>query len=124
MAKLPPSEVEDIDQKDSVQDVEQDVQCNHTHHAELLQQLTDYATKWKLLGIQLGFREGELDNIQGAPLLLQEAPVSWLCKMLFQWLEWTPGDSRGSTNYATLNTLKVALCKAGIGIKLTLKEHR
>ena len=118
MAKLPPSEIEDDTDDYMIQDVEQDVQCNHTHHAELLQQLTDYATKWRFIGLHLGFREGELDNIQGAPLLLQEAPVSWLCKMLSLWLEWAPGDSRGSTHYATLNALKAALHSTGILIEI------
>ena len=121
MAKLPLTEVDD-DTDDALQDDEQDVQCNHTHHAKLLQQLTGNATKWRLIGIYLGFREGELDNIEGAPLLLQEAPVSWLCKMLSQWLEWAPGDGRGSTHFATLNSLKIALHSAGLEIKLTLYE--
>ena len=76
------------------------------------------------IGIHLGFREGELDNIQGAPLLLQEAPVSWLCKMRFQWLEWAPQDNRGSTNYVNLNSLKAALHKTGIEIKSTLQDHK
>lgn len=123
MAKLPPLEIEDETGDNIIQDIEQDVQCSHTHHVELLQQLTDYAMKWRSIGIHLGFREGELDNIQGAPLLLQEAPVSWLCKMLSQWLEWGPGDSRGSTNYATLNALKAALSNAEIKVKLILQDH-
>ena len=123
LANLPPSETVDDTDDHTTQDIEQDIQCNHTHHAELLHQLTDYAMKWRLIGIHLGFRDGELDNIEGAPLLLQEAPVSWLCKMLSLWLEWAPGDSRGSTQYATLNALKAALQSAALEIELTLQEH-
>ena len=35
--------------------------------------------------------------------------------MLAQWLEWAPGDSRGSTSFATLEDLKAALYQAGLG---------
>ena len=50
-------------------------------------------------------------NIRGYPLLglLQEAPVSWHCKMLFKWLEWAPEDSQGSANSITLNAFKATL---------------
>ena len=35
--------------------------------------------------------------------------------MLAQWLQWAPGDSRGSTSFATLEDLKAALNQAGLG---------
>ena len=35
--------------------------------------------------------------------------------MLSQWLQWAPGDSRGSTSFATLEDLKTALNQAGLG---------
>ena len=41
MAKLPPSEPEDDTDDNIIQDIDKDVQYNHTHHAELLQLLTD-----------------------------------------------------------------------------------
>ena len=34
--------------------------------------------------------------------------------MLAEWLQWTPEDQRGSTNYATLEGLRDALNKAGL----------
>ena len=37
------------------------------------------------------------------------SPVSWLSAMLSQWLQWAPGDSQGSTSFATLEDLKAAL---------------
>ena len=63
----------------------------------------------------LGVRSGELDNIQNNPSLFSKAPTSWLSAMLAQWLQWAPGDSRGSTSFATLETLKAALNQAGLG---------
>ena len=35
--------------------------------------------------------------------------------MLSEWLEWSPNDQRGSGQYATLQQLKTALSKAGLG---------
>ena len=84
------------------------------HHASLLQQLTENASSWRGIGTYLGFRSGELDNIQGHPLLLSNAPRSWLSEMLAQWLQWAPGDSRGSTSFANLENLKTALNQAGL----------
>ena len=56
-----------------------------------------------------------MDNIAGRPLLMQLAPNSWLGEMLTQWLEWAPGDARGSTGFATKEALHVALLKANLG---------
>ena len=50
------------------------------------------------------------------PWLLTEAPRSWLREMLTQWLEWAPGDGRGSTGYATKEALHAALLHANLGV--------
>ena len=39
----------------------------------------------------------------------------WLSEMIAEWLEWAPGDNRGSEYYATLKSLKSAVGKAGLG---------
>ena len=80
------------------------------HHGIIYQRLTLYATKWRDIGMALGFLEGELDNIQSNPMLLtQTPPKSWLSEMLSQWLQWGPGDARGSKDYASIESLKEAL---------------
>ena len=57
-----------------------------------------------------------MDNIQSNPMLLtQSAPKSYLREMLSQWLQWTPGDGRGSTGYASKKSLRAALLKANLG---------
>ena len=84
-------------------------------HADIYYKLEGHATKWRDIGRALGFTEGEMDNIQSRPLLMQLAPNSWLGEMLTQWLEWAPGDGRGSTGFATKETLRVALLKANLG---------
>ena len=56
-----------------------------------------------------------MDNIAGRPFLMQLAPNSWLGEMLAQWLEWAPGDGRGSVGFATKEVLRVALLKANLG---------
>ena len=113
--------IPDVDGRDT------DALCNDSHLAHLLSQLERRATKWRDIGTHLGFLPGELNIIENKPLLLQEAPKSWLRAMLEEWLEWAPGDKRGSKSYATLNSLRNALREAGLGVtaeRLTLQpEH-
>ena len=80
----------------------------------MYEQLSKHSDKWSTIGAHLGFRQRELRIIQAKPLLLNDAPHSWLREMLAEWLEWAPGDSRGSKDFATLNGLKKALNRAGL----------
>ena len=58
----------------------------------------------------LGFLKNELDSIESNPLLLtQSPPKSWLSEMINQWIQWGPGDARGSKDSASLKSLKEAL---------------
>ena len=82
----------------------------------LCHQLMKHSTKWKEIGTYLGFKFGELNNIQSHPFLLMTAPNSWMSEMLAQWLQWAPGDGRGSSEFATLKNLKSALRNAGLGV--------
>ena len=84
------------------------------HHPALLEKLTKHAARWRGIGERLRFTPDELDNIEARPLLLQRAPTSWLREMLAEWLQWAPGDSRGSRDFATLEALKSALSEAGL----------
>ena len=77
-------------------------------------QLTQYAAKWRVIGTGLRFTQYELDNIENMPSLFFTAPTSMLHKMLSNWLQWAPGDSRGSTGFATADTLIVGLVKADL----------
>ena len=79
-------------------------------------QLSKHASKWRKIGMFLGFYDGELSNIEACPHLMHCAPETWLHTMLTKWLQWAPGDSRGSTAFATLDGLKAALSKAGLGV--------
>ena len=97
--------------------------CNYTDgarlkdgdHTSIYNKLEDKAAQWRDIGKALGFREGEMDNIEHNPLLLIHSPKSYLGKMLSQWLQWAPGDRRGSTSYATKGTLHAALLRANLG---------
>jgi hypothetical protein len=76
--------------------------------------LAQYASRWRAIGTGLRFTQYELDNIENMPSLFFTAPGSMLHKMLSDWLQWAPGDNRGSTNYATVDSLIIALVKAGL----------
>ena len=76
--------------------------------------LSDHASKWREIGSNLGFREGELDNIQSASQH-QDAPKCYMRTMLSHWLQWAPRDNRRSSSFATLQALKDALSKSGLG---------
>ena len=78
----------------------------------LFEKLSKYSDKWITIGLHLGFLQSELDNIQARPLLLIDAPNSWLRAMLSEWLQWAPADGRGSDNFATLDDLSKALVKS------------
>ena len=85
------------------------------HIPRILSQLNEHASKWREIGTYLGFRQGELNLIESKPLLLQGAPGSWLRELLAKWVQWAPGDARGSTEYASLSALKRAVDGAGLG---------
>ena len=91
-----------------------DLRIAERHLPGLFQQLNNHASKWRLIGLHLGFLPGELSNIEARPILLQDAPVSYLGALLEQSIQWAPGDSRGSTGFTTLDSLKAALIKAGL----------
>ena len=78
--------------------------------SKLLYKLNPHASKWREIGTHLGFRQGELDNIEHKPLLLNEGPKAWLR----EWLEWAPGDSRGSSSSASIEYLNCVLDKSGL----------
>jgi hypothetical protein len=83
----------------------------------LLRQLKLDVDKWREIGIHLGFLTKELAGIEARPMLLHSAPLSWFVAMLEDWLQWAPGDSRGSTSFATLEDLVDALRQAGLGAR-------
>ena len=56
-----------------------------------------------------------MNIIQNTPMLMMQGSKSWLGDMLTQWLQWAPGDGRGSVGFATKKALHVALLKANLG---------
>ena len=92
------------------------------HHAVLLHILKPHATKWREIGQHLGFLPGDLDNIQGDPLLLLTAPVSWMNVMLERFLirgfkrHLDDAETESCKRGATMSVLETALNKAGFGV--------
>ena len=89
---------------------------NKHHVLFLIYQLSICAAKWRQIGSYLGFHQEELNIIVARPSLQSGAPQSWLFTMLSEWMEWAPGDSRESKNYANLDDLKTAVSRAGFGV--------
>ena len=83
--------------------------------ARISAQLSPHSYMWRRIGEGLGFTPAELSTIEATPTLLPGAPVSYLSAMLSGWLQWAPGDARGSRDYATLQSLRTAVDNAGLG---------
>ena len=90
-----------------------DLQLSNDHFSNLFGKVSRHSAKWREIGVHLGFHPGELDDIQARPLLLSNAPKSWLEAMLAEWIQWAPGDGRGSKGYATLHSIWNALVMSG-----------
>ena len=78
--------------------------------------LRPHSFKWKSIGQGLGFTSPELSTIEATPSLFTGAPASFLSALLGGWMQWAPGDARGSKDYATLQSLHTAVSKAGLGV--------
>ena len=91
------------------------VKLSQNDLTKLIVKYRTYAHSWREIGQNLGFNDDELKNIEARPNLHATAPKSYLSAMLSDWWHWAPGDARGSTNYATLDSLKTALDQAGLG---------
>ena len=78
--------------------------------------LRPHAYKWKDIAHGLGFLAAELNCIEADPKNLINAPASYLYAVLDSWLQWAPGDDRGSRDNATVRSLSTAVDKAGLGV--------
>ena len=87
---------------------------SENNHSILYESLAKYSAKWHEIGTYLRFLPSELEEIKARPGLYGTAPKSWLSAILADWLQWAPGDQRGSTECATLEGLSDALNKAGL----------
>ena len=63
---------------------------------------------WRKLGSQLGFTRYELDGIE------RKSNKDKLFLLLFEYIQWYPGDRRGTTNFATYSAVQTALMNLGL----------
>ena len=75
--------------------------------------LRPHAYLWRTIGLGLGFLAAELNCIEANH---RNDINSSLHTMLDSWLQWAPGDIRGSRDYATVRSLSTAVDKAGLGV--------
>ena len=79
----------------------------------LLNLLHDFSHKWFDIGISLGFFPSELNLIRTMPSLFMKAPVSYLTKLLSQWVQWPTAKHPTKAN---LKTLCVTLRSSIVGL--------
>ena len=61
------------------------------------------------------FHDYEIENIASDLTKLVGSPGSYMDAVLSEWLNWGAGDERGSEDVATLEALREAVRRAGIG---------
>lgn len=61
-------------------------------------------SKWKQIGLSLGFKDFELAAIEENPLLMPEGSIGYFKEMLSCWLKWAPPKH----NWPTFGTLAAA----------------
>ena len=84
------------------------------HYGTLCEQLRQCAASWKKVAEGLRFHKYEISNIAADPMKIAEgAPESYMDAVISGWLDWGPGDVRGSEDVATLEALRVAVIRAG-----------
>ena len=84
----------------------------------LLEIIKSCASQWREIGRQLGFHEYEIEE-------LEEKPHSdRLMAIIRNWLQWCPGDSRGSKSRARLEDLEAVLSNIGYSeVSEKLKDY-
>ena len=90
-----------------------------------MEQLSPCKAQWETIAENLHFHSDEIDGIKANLAIMFGGPKGCLREVLSQWLQWAPGDARGSEDRATLEALKRAVDRAGFGIvanKLTLSD--
>lgn len=55
-----------------------------------MEQLSPVASYWKFLGLLLQLKMGELNEIEGMPLLVSGGPAAFLREMIYRWLKRAP----------------------------------
>ena len=75
--------------------------------------LHHHSDKWNLIGAELGFLQPELRQIQAAPILMLNAPLSYLQELLSLWTEW---PTENHPHLPTLKALSTALRSSLVGL--------
>lgn len=75
----------------------------------LINVLDQAATKWKEIGLNLGFSSDDLNCIEQDPSLVMKGVKAYFQELLRQWLEWKPQDDHLPTITALYDALKSPL---------------
>ena len=84
------------------------------------------ATRWKEVGLVLGFLKSELDEIEKTLVLTARGPEAYFQEMLSRWLDWAPPKHylpTTSTLVEALRSSTVRKERLAYDLELYFKEH-
>ena len=90
-----------------------DQRLNERDVITIIKLIHHHGDKWKFIGAELGFLPSELRQIEAAPLLMLNAPLSYLQELLSLWIEWPTEDH---PHLPTLKALITALRSSLVGL--------
>lgn len=90
-----------------------DQRLNERDVITIIKLIHHHGDKWKFIGAELGFLPSELRQIEAAPLLMLNAPLSYLQELLSLWIEWPTEDH---PHLPTLKALITALQSSLVGL--------
>ena len=94
----------------------------------LLNLMCSYSFLWKCIGLGLGFKPGELDNIQGDVQLLHGAPKSYMQELLSQWCQWPVREHSELPTLRrlcdTLRSTVVGLGQLAVQVEMEFEAHK
>ena len=82
-------------------------ELNHHDHGEIFETTKSASYKWRAIGRELGFTEGELDAIVREPGRYGEE--DYYAAMMMKWLDWAPPNH----DHPSIHSLSSALRAVG-----------
>ena len=94
-------------------------ELTESDYKAIMEELVKVKSQWKPIAVELGFLPHEIQDISFNQVHAHDN--NYIYDVITRWLQWAPGDGRGSKDIATLEALQDALNKTNNAkIKVTL----